>query len=132
MLLQGKNAIVTGGSQGIGTATSLMLAEDPVVDGISYQGSGRWVLEDHPDLLAIGLQLALARRNKVHAVIVDLARGRIVDPRDTASDRGLARAGFADDPQRLAAFEGEAHPIHRFRRIGDALEEALALLEMQS
>ena len=28
MLLEGKNAIVTGGSQGIGTATSLMLAEE--------------------------------------------------------------------------------------------------------
>jgi hypothetical protein len=30
--------------------SSLMLAEDPVVDGISYQGSGRWVLEDHPGI----------------------------------------------------------------------------------
>ena len=37
MLLQGKNAIVTGGSQGIGTATSLMLAEEGANVCLTYR-----------------------------------------------------------------------------------------------
>jgi len=30
--------------------SSLMLAEDPVVEGLKYQGSGKWILEDHPGI----------------------------------------------------------------------------------
>lgn len=37
MLLQGKRAIVTGGSQGIGTATSLMLAEEGADVCLTYR-----------------------------------------------------------------------------------------------
>jgi 3-oxoacyl-[acyl-carrier protein] reductase len=37
MLLEGKNAIVTGGSQGIGTATSLMLAEEGANVCLTYR-----------------------------------------------------------------------------------------------
>jgi len=37
MLLQGKNAIVTGGSQGIGTAASLMLAEEGANVCLTYR-----------------------------------------------------------------------------------------------
>ncbi len=37
MKLQGKNAIVTGGSQGIGTATSLMLAEEGANVCLTYR-----------------------------------------------------------------------------------------------
>jgi len=37
MLLQGKNAIVTGGSQGIGTAASLMLAEERANVCLTYR-----------------------------------------------------------------------------------------------
>jgi 3-oxoacyl-[acyl-carrier protein] reductase len=37
MLLDGKNAIVTGGSQGIGTATSLMLAEEGANVCLTYR-----------------------------------------------------------------------------------------------
>ena len=37
MLLGGKNAIVTGGSQGIGTATSLMLAEEGANVCLTYR-----------------------------------------------------------------------------------------------
>ena len=37
MLLKGKNAIVTGGSQGIGTATSLMLAEEGANVCLTYR-----------------------------------------------------------------------------------------------
>jgi 3-oxoacyl-[acyl-carrier protein] reductase len=37
MLLNGKNAIVTGGSQGIGTATSLMLAEEGANVCLTYR-----------------------------------------------------------------------------------------------
>jgi 3-oxoacyl-[acyl-carrier protein] reductase len=37
MLLAGKNAIVTGGSQGIGTATSLMLAEEGANVCLTYR-----------------------------------------------------------------------------------------------
>jgi 3-oxoacyl-[acyl-carrier protein] reductase len=37
MLLQGKNAIVTGGSQGIGTATALMLAEEGANVCLTYR-----------------------------------------------------------------------------------------------
>jgi len=37
MLLEGKNAIVTGGSQGIGTATSLMMAEEGANVCLTYR-----------------------------------------------------------------------------------------------
>ena len=37
MLLEGKSAIVTGGSQGIGTATSLMLAEEGANVCLTYR-----------------------------------------------------------------------------------------------
>jgi len=37
MLLEGKNAIVTGGSQGIGTATSLMLAQEGANVCLTYR-----------------------------------------------------------------------------------------------
>jgi 3-oxoacyl-[acyl-carrier protein] reductase len=37
MLVEGKNAIVTGGSQGIGTATSLMLAEEGANVCLTYR-----------------------------------------------------------------------------------------------
>jgi 3-oxoacyl-[acyl-carrier protein] reductase len=37
MLIEGKNAIVTGGSQGIGTATSLMLAEEGAHVCLTYR-----------------------------------------------------------------------------------------------
>jgi 3-oxoacyl-[acyl-carrier protein] reductase len=37
MLLKGKSAIVTGGSQGIGTATSLMLAEEGANVCLTYR-----------------------------------------------------------------------------------------------
>ena len=37
MLLEGKNAIVTGGSQGIGAATSLMLAEEGANVCLTYR-----------------------------------------------------------------------------------------------
>jgi len=37
MLLEGKNAIVTGGSQGIGTAASLMLAQEGANVCLTYR-----------------------------------------------------------------------------------------------
>ena len=48
-------------------------------------------------------------------------RGAALDPaggrRDEAHDRvagdGFARAGLSDDAEGLAAFEGEAHAVHR-------------------
>ena len=50
------------------------------------------------------------------AVDEQLARGRRVDQRDDAGERGLAAAAFADDGQRLALLDREADALDRMDR----------------
>jgi 3-oxoacyl-[acyl-carrier protein] reductase len=54
MLLEGKNAIVTGGSQGIGTATSLVLAEEGANVCLTYRKHKEAAEEVRDKILAMG------------------------------------------------------------------------------
>ena len=54
MLLEGKNAIVTGGSQGIGTATSLMLAEEGANVCLTYRKHKEEAEEVRDRIIAMG------------------------------------------------------------------------------
>src|SRR6056297_4177746 len=69
---------------------------------------------------------------QILATIDDLAARRIIDPRDAAPDRGLARPTFADNAKSLALPKRKAHAIDGLRDIRDALEKAVSLFEMQA
>ena len=68
------------------------------------------------------------RREDVGRVEVDAARGRLVEPEQQPRERRLARAGLADEPDRLAAVEHERDVVDgpddaagaRGRRAGSA------------
>ena len=51
----------------------------------------------------------------------DLPGGGLEQPHDQPRRRALAAAGLADDPQRLAALDLEAHVVHRLDRADRAL-----------
>jgi len=54
MLLEGKSAIVTGGSQGIGTAASLELAREGANICLTYRKHGSEAIEVRDQILAMG------------------------------------------------------------------------------
>jgi len=54
MLLEGKNAIVTGGSQGIGTAASMELAREGANVCLTYRTHEEEALKVKEDILALG------------------------------------------------------------------------------
>ena len=69
----------------------------------------------------------LVRRHlgDVAALEEQLARGRVVEPRDQVEDRGLAGAVGADDGEDLALFDAEAHAVDRLEAAelqGDAVD----------
>src|SRR5690606_14406798 len=58
------------------------------------------------------------------AVDLERARGWRVDHGDDARERGLAAAGFADDRERLALLDREAHALQRMDDLGAAKQAA--------
>ena len=48
----------------------------------------------------------------------------IFQPQDQPADRGLAAAGFADQPERLAGIDVEAHVLHRAHGAARAAQAA--------
>ena len=75
--------------------------------------SDAYVLEDDLHLAAQPPQLARGDAEEVGRVEVDAARGRLVEPEQQARERGLARAGLAHEPDRLAAVEHERDVVDR-------------------
>ena len=53
------------------------------------------------------------KREDILAAKADLARGRLDQPQQAAAGRRLAAAGLADQAERLALFDREAHVIDR-------------------
>src|SRR5215470_3743561 len=82
------------------------------------------VLEDDLHLLAQRAQGALVERRDVLALERDFARGRLDQSQDRAARRGLAAAGLAHQPERLAAHDVERHVVHRVHARDLAREEA--------
>src|SRR5262249_27095048 len=71
------------------------------------------VLEDDLHVAAQALKLAAIERGDVLALEPDLSRGRLDEPQDAASRRGLAATRFPNEAERLARREVEAHAIDR-------------------
>ena len=66
-------------------------------------------------------------REDVAALEQRLAGRRLVQPHQRQPDGGLARAGLADEPERLALRQVERHVLHRLELA--PAEEALARVE---
>ena len=66
------------------------------------------------------------RLDQVDAVEGDLALRRLAQPDQRAPGRALAAAGLADQPERLAATDGERDAVDRLHRPDGLLEDARA------
>ena len=92
------------------------------------------VLKDHLDAAVVAAELGPRQRADVEAVEADLALVGLDQPHQAAGERGLAAARFADDAERLAARDCEAHAVQRMhdrnRLAGEPPRQALAHAEM--
>ena len=75
-----------------------------------------------------GMNSLLRHRQDVAALEDRLAGGRLVQAHQRQADRRLARARFADEPERLALGQPERHVLHRLELA--LAEEALARIEV--
>ena len=73
------------------------------------------ILEDHRRLLAELLNIRLGL--DFLAVEDDFSRRRLVEVQNGSADRGLAAAGLADKPERLALADREGHAVNRLERL---------------
>ena len=74
-------------------------------------------LEHHREAALLGRDVhALRRRIDGGAADADLARARLLQPRDGAQRRGLAAAGRTEQRQLLAGLHGKADAAHRRHR----------------
>ena len=87
---------------------------------------GERVLEDDLHVAAERVQLLAAECDDVPALEPDLARGRLDQPQDAAAGGRLAAAGFADQAQRLAGGDVEAHAVDGVHAVELAREQAAA------
>ena len=78
------------------------------------------VLKDHPDRTPRLQKLLLRQRREVAAVQQDLSGGRLLQKVDAAHQRGLARAGQADDAEDLAVVDIQADILQRGDGVGRA------------
>src|SRR5215211_6900732 len=69
------------------------------------------VLEDHLHPASERPELLLVELRDVLAVEDDPPGRRRVQPQDRAADGGLAAAGLADEPERLAAVDGQRDTV---------------------
>jgi len=74
------------------------------------------ILEDHLHLAAGGAQVAVVEQRGFHAVERHDARTWLVERQHDAGKGGLAAAGLADEPDRVARRHGEADIVDRAER----------------
>src|SRR5262245_57196854 len=75
--------------------------------------AGKWILEYRLDAAAQRAQWT--GREVVYALAVedDLPLGDVEQSQDRAANGGFAATGFANQRQRLAAFDVKRHAVHR-------------------
>ena len=88
------------------------LGED-LADRLPWVQARVRVLEDHLEAPTPASEVVALERQEVDATEVDRAGLRLGDPDDRPADRGLARAQFADQAERLAAVDRERHAVDR-------------------
>ena len=71
------------------------------------------ILEHHLNLPPQRAHQTLIEQAQLLVAEADLAFG-FHQPQDRLAQRGFARTGFADNPQRFAALQAEADAVHRF------------------
>ena len=86
---------------------------------------GVGVLEDHLHPLPVGHHRGGVEAGNVFVFQPDRALGRLKQLQHRATDGGLAAAGLADETQRLAMFDPEAHAVHGIDMPPDPREDAL-------
>src|SRR5262249_17674479 len=72
---------------------------------------GEWVLKDYLHIATECSERSSIERGHVLAFEPYLTRGRLDQPQDASSRRRLATAGFADEAERLAGINIEAHMV---------------------
>ena len=107
-------------------AVHLERLADDVAGALPRVERGERVLEDDLQLPAVGPELLLAEARDVVAVELDGAGGRLDQAHDGAAHRGLAAAALADQPQRLARADREAHAVDGIDMADGAAQQALA------
>ena len=70
-------------------------------------------LEHHADATASGAQRRTRQHRQIQAVDDDVALGGLLQGRQTPDERGLTRAGTADDPVDRTAIDVQVHPVER-------------------
>jgi hypothetical protein len=75
--------------------------------GHAHVREQRVALEHHAEIALVG-----GRPGDVLAADLDLARGRVLEPRDGHQDRRLARAAGAEQRHEFAGCHVERHPVH--------------------
>ena len=71
------------------------------------------ILENYLSMPAARAQLRTIQLRQVLAIEHDLAGGRLDQPQNAFTDRGLAAAGLAHQTQRFAGGDRKRHPVHR-------------------
>ena len=97
---------------------------DVIEDGHSWIERAERILEDHLDLRPQGTEFRAGERGQVdHAAVgraeEDLAAGRRHRAQDAPRGRRLAAPRFADEAERLAFADREAHVVDRRHRAHD-------------
>src|SRR5690606_10641787 len=90
------------------------------------------ILEDDVHVFAERTHLVAGQVGDVIAQEFDRASGRSRQPGDTLSHRGLATAGFADQPEDLAARDGQVDTVdcaHGPTATAEARTRAVVLVE---
>ena len=82
------------------------------------------ILEDDLHVARERTQLVFARPRDALAFEPDLARGRLDQAQDAAPRRALAAARFADNAERFAGGQIEAHAVDRMNLLDRAAEPA--------
>ena len=100
---------------------------DDVADGHARVERRVRVLEDDLQLAPHLAHLLAAERRQLAPVEADRAAGRLEQPQDAVAGRGLARAGLADEAERLALPDLEADPVDGADVVDGAVDEEARL-----
>src|SRR5699024_3056916 len=115
-----------------GLRHALQLQRVGDVAGHGAGGEQVELLEDHADVGAQRAHLRFLQRDDVLPIEQDLAAGRLVQAVDLAHQRGLARAGVADDAHDGARLDGDVHVLQSGDGLAPLLEDLVDVAKFDS